>query len=481
MNKTQMIRPSQWPNSEKYTSVFLSFEYLILGFVLCFVLGIWNLQAIVRPVLPKIKIKKVWHAAGSLIFLGLLFSFPSLSLAVVDFTPYLAIGGEYNDNVFLEWRNPQSDYIATLTPGIDLAWTSQHSSLLLRYAPTFTWYAQQTRDDFIRHLGTIRFGHELSEHTRLDITNTYLRSETNIEYAIDPENPVLGVRTTREPYNRNDFYAGLNYFFGPENTLTVGYRNFLLVNEDPAINDGFIQEPSARVAYWFNIRNGTEVYYTYTAARYSLEVGTPRDDFTGNFGGFRYMRRFNPNSVGSIGYELLGRNFDGPTEDYWAHQPYVQYEHSFSPELSLNAKVGYYRVDGASGRSDNDWSADISMTKTYARGELWLTARGGLDERFLEAENATYGLTKFYGFGGRYTYQFLEFLSGYADGFVRRDENFQELQWTNTRVSAGLSYTFLRWFSLSLDYSFAIREGDVNPYTRNRVMLILAGSRLWRW
>jgi len=50
--------------------------------------------------------------------------------------------------------------------------------------------------------------------------------------------------------------------------------------------------------------------------------------------------------------------------------------------------------------------------------------------------------------------------------------------------NAGLRWTFLRWFSLSLDYRYAQRDSDISvgeDYKSNRVALILSASRLFIW
>ncbi len=97
--------------------------------------------------------------------------------------------------------------------------------------------------------------------------------------------------------------------------------------------------------------------------------------------------------------------------------------------------------------------------------------------------SANTGFTKYYSGYGKGTYQLLERLSIYAGVSYRHDKNELDVTSKFIRGNCGLRWTFLRWFSLALDYTHADRndEIDINSYTDNRVMLILSASKPYRW
>ena len=203
-------------------------------------------------------LNKLWFFSG-LIFLLLLLVRPQASFAQwrTELTPSVSVGELYDDNIYLDSTDEKSDYITTVTPGLNLNVLSEHSQLELAYAPTFVWYAEEDQNNTVRHLGSVTYGQDLSQHWRFDLTETYLRSEEPIETTEEVE----GVRSTRNTYERIGGSASLRYLFGPENALTMGYRHSLLENEDITLDDGMISRPFATAIYWFNVKNGLEVDY----------------------------------------------------------------------------------------------------------------------------------------------------------------------------------------------------------------------------
>jgi hypothetical protein len=134
------------------------------------------------------------------------------------------------------------------------------------------------------------------------------------------------------------------------------------------------------------------------------------------------------------------------------------------------------------GDDENAPVYDVLLTKIFRRGRFTIGASGGWAENFLEARRR--GLTRFYGADGTIDYQLLELLSLYARGFYRLDRNRLNLEEENWRGSVGLTWAFLRYFALSLDYSYAERNADALfgfDYKVNRVMLRFTAGKLYRW
>lgn len=420
------------------------------------------------------------------LFSGLVFSLLLLVSAQVSFakynfelTPAISVGETYNDNIYLGSTNEKSDYITMVSPSLDLNILSEKNSLALQYAPTFVWYDDESQNDTVRHLGTLTFAQDLTEHLRFDLTNTYLKSEEPIE---DIEY-VEGVRTTRNTYQRNTGEARLLYLFGPENSLTAGYRHSTLQNKDVTLDDGTIQNPFCTLFYWLNVKNGLELDYEFTDAEFSTDDGSvPGDDYTGHRAGMRYLYRFTPHSTASLGYHYTSRDFDRQAEDYDVHEGSVGFEQAFSPDLSVSMGVGYFAVDNDRSDDESGLTYNASMIKRFARGIFSIGGDGGWDEAYLEAERR--GLTRYWSGNTRIEYRILEPLSGYAGGFYRQDKrDLDNREWKILRGNCGLEWSFHRWFSFSLDYTYSERDSDVNTedYVANRVMLVLTGSRLFQW
>ena len=409
------------------------------------------------------------------------FFFPSITPAQthVELTPEISVSEIYDDNLYLDDRDEISDYITEVSPGFTLNILSEKYNLGLLYFPTIVRYVHESDANTVRHLGTITYEQYLHEHLRFDLTNTYLKSEDPLE-----EEYIAEVRHTRNPYQRNTGSASLSYLFGTENELTAGYRNDFLKNEDETIDDGMIQHPFATMTHWFDIRNGLELNYEYTKAHFwrddELEPG---DDYTGNGYGLRYIYRFTPHATVSLDYNLATRNFrgDDAEEDYKIHDAGIEFEKAFSSDFSITLGGGYFIQENEYSDNEDGYMYDASLTKEFQRGSFSLGGSGGWDESYLTADRT--GFIRYWGLETSVDYRFLEQLEGYAGSSYRQNKDEEDIEWDRLTGNCGLRWSFLRWFSLSLDYTYSKRDDDVetDKYTDNRVMLILTASRLYRW
>ena len=401
----------------------------------------------------------------------------SFAQSYVEFTPSISTGVEYDDNLFLDPANEVSDYITSISPGFSLTLLKQDTQLELAYAPTLVWYTEETVDNTVNHSGTLTFGQDLTEHLRFDLTDTALRSDDPLEDLED----VGGVRETREQYFTNNASASLRYLFGPENAFTVGYGNIYLKNDDTTLNDSRTQIPFATLTHRFNIRNSAEINYRYTKADFWIDNIPPSDDYTGHAAGVRYIYNFTLHTEGSLGYNLTTRNFDGNEEDYKIHDGSIGIEHAFSSDLSASAGAGYFMQDNDYSDDETGYSYDASIIRQFERGSINIGGAGGWEESYLATDRS--GFIEYWSVDASADYQILEPLTLYADGSYRRNKDADDTEWNLLRGHCGLNWTFFRWFSLSLDYSYAERDDDVDrdDYSVNRVALYLTAGRLYRW
>jgi hypothetical protein len=225
--------------------------------------------------------------------------------------------------------------------------------------------------------------------------------------------------------------------------------------------------------------------YSYTDVNYSRDDNLPaEDDYTGNAAGIRYNRRFSPHSTGYIGFTYTDRNFDGFTQDYQVYQGYVGLDHSFSPEYTFAGSIGYYTQVNEITDNNSGPTFTLALTRTFSRGSITIGGDGGWYEEYLQRGiGFTSNFTQYYGGYIRGTYQLLERLSTYAGASYRHDKDQLNIASDFITANCGLTWTFLRWFSLSLDYRYADRNDDIefNSYTDNRVMLILSASKPYKW
>ena len=420
---------------------------------------------------PLLHSSKVWVLLMALVLL-----LPAVGRADyrVEMIPRISLSEVYDDNINLDSTNEKSDYITTLSPGIDLRITSPKTSLTLDYAPAWVWYDKNDQYDTTRHTGVLDIGHSISQRLTFNFSDTYTKSEEPLE----EDEEVESARTTRNTYQRNTGTARLGYQFGPEDNAGVGYSHNLLLNEDPALDDGSIQNLSGDISYWFNIENGIQLNYGFTKAIFWRDDGgLSDDDYDGNEAGITYIRRFSRQTRASAGYDFTNRNFEGATEDYKVHEVGIDLGHEFSPDLSLNLGAGRFWQHNDISENETGYTYRASMEKRFNRGSFSVGGAGGWDEAYLEAERR--GFTRFWSANARVEYQLLERVTCYAGASFRHDRDSFNRDWETVRGNGGLRLAFLRWFSLGLDYSYADRNDDVDTedYKVNRVMLTLTATK----
>ena len=417
---------------------------------------------------------KIWILLVSFLFLS-----PVLACADYRFEliPRISVSEVYDDNINLDYTNEKSDYLTTVSPGIDLTISSANTSLSLDYAPTWVWYNEYDQYDTVRQSATLDFSQNLAQHLRFDLTDTYTRSEEPLETDEDVES----ARRTRNTYQRNTGSASATYQFGPENTVDLGFRHSYLENEDPTLDDGSVQHPFANMTYWFNMKNGLDLNYGYTKAIFCRDDGgLPDDDYDGNEAGIRYIHRFSRQTRASARYGFTNRIFRGATEDYEVHELSVDLGHEFSPSLSLSLGIGNFWQQNEISENETGYTYDALLEKRFNRGSFSVGGRGGWDEAYLEAERR--GFTRFWSANASIEYRLLERLSWYAGASFRHDKDSANREWETMRGNGGLRLAFLRWFSAALDYSYADRDDDIDTedYKANRVMLTFTATKRQR-
>ena len=274
----------------------------------------------------------------------------------------------------------------------------------------------------------------------------------------------------------------MDFLFGPKDVLTLGFRHDLLKNDDDTVNDGKIRTPYANVTYWLSRKDAVLLNYDYTDARFwsnnYLDAG---DDYTGHGAGIRYVRLLTEHASGSIGYHFTNRDFDGLSEDYAVHEGSIAFEQAFAPDLSLSVECGYFVQDNDESDDDGGITYDARVEKLFERGSFFIGGTGGWDEAYLEAERR--GFSRYYSVEAGLRYGILESLDVHGTWSYRLDKDEEDQEWTTWRRGCGLTWAFAKELSLSLDYTYADRDDDLDTqdYQVNRVMLRLTASKLWKW
>ncbi len=426
------------------------------------------------------------------VFIGVL-AFPSMAAAEVgdffsQFYPYLTVQEQYTDNLFLTHTNRQDDFLTVVSPGVRFSTVKSvdpQSGLDLNYILGLNFYAKNSDLNYISHTGEMNTWYTHDRRLFLRLREYFLRSENPLErayYSGALPNEFLPVsQVGRSIYTRNVVEPSIGYQLGREDRIDLFYRNTIYNNDNPAIQDSQENFLSPRLTYWFNIRNGMELEYAATRGTFDKQIlgqGLGQgQDFWSQRPRARYIYRFNPRT--SVFGEYIYQHFDvqSPGFNYDIHNPSLGITHAFSPTLNVYLQAGYFWEEPKIGASQTGVTYTAGITKSSLNTNYVLQFRGGYQNTFFAAQN--FGFTKFNEVIGTITHLLGPRFSVNVNGSVNRLE-FVDAVPAHTdwvwRVGGRMSYTILRWLSLSLDAYHAENSSDVNTgleYQENRVTVSL--------
>lgn len=346
-------------------------------------------------------------------------------------TPTLTVGEEYNDNIFSDNRNRQSDFITTFTPGLTLAFESAVYRFLLSGSVSALVYADHSElnDAAMGRASLLASGdYRLSPRATAALTNTYTKSESSNTASLE------GISTGRRS--------------SQSNTITPSYS--------------------------YNL---TQLTTMRLIASYALERfsggGTADSDV------YRIEanadHRFSPRLTGTAGYQFAYLDLSAQP-NVKTHTPKIGATYLFSPTLTASVSAGPQFVDTNGTTSVNAFEhADVSQafsfgsaTASYDHSTTTAGGLGGTSETDTVAggffvnrwiRNLTLGVTP------RYTYARL----GAAGGTTSNG--------TVKSFSVGLSsgYQLLSWMGVLVQYNLfhqrASSRSGAGDVDQNRIFV----------
>lgn len=206
-------------------------------------------------------------------------------------------------------------------------------------------------------------------------------------------------------------------------------------------------------------------------------------------------------------YTFSGTQYEDTRRDIQTHEWSLGWDHAFDPtaRFAVGGGPSYAKVHGL----DGDWGYNgyISFTKRYEYLSLSLLANKLYETRNFTGTDAsgvvdTYNVRATMGYRfsealsldlfGRYTWRSnLEPQGEYLTAAIAEEER-AEAETTGDitydtdiyEIGTGLSYTFARWYTAGLRYTWYVSDGDLpdDQYTDHMVLVTLSAStELWRW
>jgi hypothetical protein len=422
----------------------------------------------------------------TLIALGLML-FPEIGRAQTKgtFTPRVSISETYDDNIDLEPDNEDTDWITVVSPGANFQLESQYTQLALDYEAGFSFYAKDSSRDTTRHRARISWDQLLAEHWRLNLNNTFSRSEDPITVEDDR---ITDISNEREVQYRNTGEASMSYQFGAEDLLTLGYRNHLLNSDSDQTEDSRANEGFLTFGAWFIPDFGIDL--TSSFGRWEFQqprgfTGLPTDDFYRYSGTLTMNYRWRQQRIGYARYNIVYQDFDHEfgalstlaNEDYVVHQATVGLISGLGPNTDFEAEFGYFRQELDDRKGEDGYVLNANFSTQREKISFLAESNNGYEQDYGTSQNR--GFSKYSDNSARVDYEVIENLNIFATARYRW-EDFTETNRTDHTYGgrAGLGYIFHRWLTLFLEGGHLRRDSDEDnqEFIDNRVTLRITTS-----
>jgi hypothetical protein len=352
---------------------------------------------------------------------------------ILTLTPSLSLGERYDDNIFQNDTDKETDFITVLTPGVQLRYQPVSETLLeLDYYANFEFFAQNTAQNQVGQRGTLSFVSPITPFFSITLRDSLIVTEEPQDRFVEIDE-ATGLRPTsqesRQQTIRNSATVMLGAQLSARSTLSLLFDSFIEDVEEADEVDEFRYTLGAEFGYLMNIRRESRLRFFYDAT----------------------LHNFSENAPLSPG--------QAETPDFQVHTFNVGYLHSFSPTLSGDAAVGYAMTASDDPAEDDNTAivANTGLTKTLRDGRIALRYRrnftsGRGDGGSVLADIFTLAIASALtpkitaGLGTNFS----------IFDFQARDDDDRTF-WT---IRPSLAYQMLRFLRLSFDYGFSITDYD---------------------
>ncbi len=391
-----------------------------------------------------------------------------------------------------------------LTPLLRYISSGPRDTVELSAAPSLRYDLDdsETEWDGDLFLGADRY---LSEQWQIRGSNRFVRSDYSSDDFIfsedadeDPQEsetePELSSDLGRTRYWRNTLDLASEYRYSEDSLALVGFNWSVLRNDDDdrQSDDYDRYAVTLRDEHRFDIRWRSVVEFS--AVRGEFETAET-DAVSEDLWEYYLQLSMENNSIEHnplfLDYNYIGTEYDESLQgDGQAHQLRLSWRHDASPQLYtiIGGGPSYLKTEGL----DDSWGYNGVAEVNYLleRGSYRLALEKGYTaDSFSGTEER--GFVDFWDVGFSFTRLLTEHLT--LDGRLgyrweeRTDfllDEFEENQEDRYRAGLGLGYTFSRYYSARVSYSFVSQDSDRpgDDYDDHRVLLSLSWEReLLRW
>ncbi len=432
--------------------------------------------------LPK-SIYSTVYLLSFIVIIVVLITGSQANAVIITYTPRISISVDFTDNIYLSGETDrETDLITAVSPGLTTVIEKRDIGMSFSYFPTASYYSKHRENNMLRHRVQASGWAVLSNNTRLNLQDTFVRTEEPFGYiADDTESEILegdtDVRENRLPYNKNTAEIGITHRFNAENSMALEYVYQDLINDDPEIaEDNKTHTPSVNLVYWFVPNSwGIEIGSSYTRRIYE----GLSDDFTNWHGDFRIVRRFTRRLEGTIQYDHIQMVYDGDTENYKVYDSSIGMNYGLPSNAAFELGVGYFVQDREESEDVANFTieGDLGKTWRFNHGDMNISGSSGYDESLSDNENS--GFSIFYGANWSIDYIFSRKVvsdiscSARRNRYINSEPDELEREDLSAIIATRLTWRLEPWMSARVGLSFRNLDSNIdeNDYKEKRAFI----------
>lgn len=392
----------------------------------------------------------------------------------------LTLRQEYDSNLDLTETDRRDAWLTTLLPGVEFSSRGPRDQLRLNYKAGLKKNLD-SGENKLDHDLLLQADKQFSFRWQAGLTNRFYHSDdpdyggTAIENVEEP----ISDRQTRGRFRTNNLSVNTAYQYGRDSNLAMGYNNVFLKSSGTDREDFVRHNPYLDLGHQFNKNWRAEVGYTFIRGEFDQS-----DDLKTHQGSLRLLLRTTPHSQLFAGYTINETRYQGVSTDYLLHMGNTGTIIELSPHTTLEADVGLTAVERQ--RLDNltTFSYAVDLVRLLEKGRLTLGGQGGIDEMQFSSNGDS--LVRYWQVEGSAGHQLAQGLRADLALAVRHNKYIDRAATELEKIyqsNLGLTYSFARWYQISLRYLFKQLEGESNSdYDRHHIFLELRLNRnLFNW
>jgi hypothetical protein len=454
----------------------------------------------------------------AILALLILMTAPAVSFARVNsVTGGLSTGVDYSDRTYDQQRDDDDDYERLfLSPRLLFRSLSERDSFELEANPNLKYDLDESDTDWDSNI-RVAADRFITKEWQSGISNHYLISDSsdtgngtsiNSDDLTAPTDPQLSDDRGRQRYWRNTLSLFTNYFYAEDSLmrLDLGYIGLRNDNDD-TFSDSDTEEYDRYTASLRNVHRYNAIWAS------TVDFGFVYGDFKQNDSDnvisdasddlkeYRLSLALDNQSIVnnplSLSFDYIAARYDGSNEDdNDIYQGRFTWRRDYSSRMYTNLGAGpsYSKTEGQKGNWGGNGIAEVnyavdehgyinfSVEKSYDVENFSGSDESGIVDTWATRLSGGYQLQSDLSLSGN-----LAYLNEYREELAPRlgdPDNIDNYTEDRYIAGAGLSYTFLQFYTASVDYTFTKLDSDRDrdEYDDHRILLTLSwGQELFHW